>query len=64
MNHVPDETASVPFVDLPAQHSRLEEQLVEGFRQAVESVEDQDTVLFLIRRGGSSLFAAVTPKSS
>ena len=34
----------------------------EGFRQAIESVKDQDTVLFLIRRGESSLFAAVTPK--
>ena len=34
---------------------------VEDFKQKIESVKDHETILFLIQRGESSLFAALTP---
>jgi serine protease Do len=34
---------------------------VEDFKQKIESAKDQETILLLIQRGGSTLFAALTP---
>jgi len=34
---------------------------VEDFKQKIENAKDQETILLLIQRGASSLFAALTP---
>jgi serine protease Do len=34
---------------------------VEGFKQQIENAKDQETILLLIQRGESTLFAALTP---
>jgi serine protease Do len=34
---------------------------VEDFKQKIENTKDQETILLLIQRGESTLFAALTP---
>jgi len=34
---------------------------VEDFKQKIETTKDQETILLLIQRGDSTLFAALTP---
>jgi hypothetical protein len=34
---------------------------VEDFKQKIDKAKDQETLLLLIQRGDSSLFAALTP---
>jgi serine protease Do len=58
----PAADAGIQTGDVILQVNRKPVKNVEDFAQKVERAKDKDSVLLLIQRGQSSLFAAVTPK--
>jgi S1-C subfamily serine protease len=58
----PADRAGIRRGDLIQELDRKPIQGLEDFRQKVEETSGKESILFLIRRGESNLFAAVTPK--
>jgi|GEM_PF-4406082 len=57
----PAAKANIRFGDVIQQVNRKPVKDVEDFKQKIETVKDQETILLLIQRGESTLFAALTP---
>ena len=57
----PAAKANIRSGDVIQQVNRKPVKHVEDFKQKIETVKDQETILLLIQRGESTLFAALTP---